>query len=138
MDLVKVFQNQIFTQENLNGILPVILRLTTTAKARYEYYESQLLSLNRGGKNTTILAESEIQLEAVLARWQKKIIALGGSPKGLWMADFDGGDGYFCWKFPESVIGFWHRYEDGFTHRVRIDSTYAHRSRSDQSDTWSI
>ena len=38
MELVKIFQPQIFTQEKLNQILPVIIRLTDAAKGRYEIF----------------------------------------------------------------------------------------------------
>ena len=40
--------------------------------------------------------------------------------KGMWLADFDAGNGYYCWKFPENEIRFWHGYKDGFSGRVEI------------------
>jgi hypothetical protein len=39
----------------------------------------------------------------------------------LWIEDFDAGDGYFCWKFPERQIEFWHHYNDGFSKRIRVE-----------------
>lgn len=68
-------------------------------------------------------ADVEAQIDALVDRWQKKIERLGGRPKGLWLADFDNGDGYWCWKFPETAIGHYHGYQDGFSGRRTIQET---------------
>jgi hypothetical protein len=41
--------------------------------------------------------------------------------KGLWLVDFDSGDGYWCWAYPEADLGHWHSYEGGFGARVPVD-----------------
>lgn len=63
----------------------------------------------------------ETEINTVIDRWQVKIEKLGADPKGLWMADFDNGDGYYCWKFPENEINHWHGYQDGFSGRIVIE-----------------
>gem|GEM_PF-5934521 len=60
------------------------------------------------------------ELNLAIEKWQKKVERLGGEPQGLWIVDFDNGQGYFCWKFPEAKIGFWHGYEDGFSKRIAL------------------
>jgi hypothetical protein len=41
--------------------------------------------------------------------------------KGLWLADFDSGDGYYyCWQLGEEDIEHFHRYEVGFAGRRPI------------------
>jgi len=50
-------------------------------------------------------------------RWMAKMNRLGLVVKGLWLVDFDTGDGYLCWKFPELRIGYFHAYHEGFTQR---------------------
>ena len=72
-------------------------------------------------------SERAIQVEslinALIEQWQSKIERLGAKPKGLWLADFDNGSGYFCWKFPETKIKFFHGYNEGFSGRKSLEET---------------
>lgn len=64
----------------------------------------------------------EKTINDIIEKWQNKLEKLGTVPKGLWLADFDNGEGYFCWKFPETKISFWHGYHDGFSGRRPIEN----------------
>ena len=56
-----------------------------------------------------------------LASGLKAVRNLGVEVKGLWLADFDSGDGYYyCWKLGEDDIEHFHRYETGFAGRRPI------------------
>ena len=44
--------------------------------------------------------------------------------KGLWLVDFDSGDGYWCWAYPEDDLGYWHSYEGGFGARVPLEEAH--------------
>ena len=57
---------------------------------------------------------------ALLETWAEKIRGLGAEVKGPWLVDFDSGAGYYCWKWPEEGLGFFHGYEEGFSGRVRL------------------
>jgi hypothetical protein len=46
--------------------------------------------------------------------------ALGLEVKGLWLVDFDNGSGYYCWRWPEEDLAYFHGYDEGFDGRVRI------------------
>jgi hypothetical protein len=52
--------------------------------------------------------------------WAEAVRAMGLEAKGLWLVDFDNGEGYYCWKYPEQVISHYHGYEDGFAGRIPI------------------
>jgi len=41
--------------------------------------------------------------------------------KGLWLVDFDSGDGYWCWSYPEEDLRHWHSYEGGYGERVTVE-----------------
>ena len=60
------------------------------------------------------------EAEAVLVAWAREMEELGIEVKGPWLADFDSGDGYWCWRWPEETLDYWHGYEDGFAGRIRI------------------
>jgi hypothetical protein len=38
----------------------------------------------------------------------------------LWRVDFDTGEGYLCWRFPELKIGFFREYNENFDERKPV------------------
>jgi len=64
--------------------------------------------------------ELHSSVEAIIEQWAVEIIALGCQIKGLWLVDWDSGDGYYCWKYPEESLSHFHTYDDGFAGRVQI------------------
>ena len=67
-------------------------------------------------------APLEKGLVVLLQEWAASINDLGVDVKGLWLADFDSGDGYYyCWQLGEADIEYFHRYETGFAGRRPIE-----------------
>ena len=60
------------------------------------------------------------EIEAVVSDWARQVIELGLEVKGAWLADFDNGSGYYCWRYPEEDLLYFHSYEEGFSGRMRI------------------
>ncbi len=65
-------------------------------------------------------AKIDVRVRGVVGTWARAMEALGLEVKGLWLVDFDNGEGYYCWKWPEEELAYFHGYEDGFAGRVRI------------------
>jgi hypothetical protein len=60
------------------------------------------------------------ELKVVVDDWAAGIREMGLEAKGLWLVDFDNGEGYYCWRHPEPSLMHFHGYEEGFAGRMKI------------------
>lgn len=111
-------RKRVFTIEEAEQLLPIIFRLTDEAAKEVRYQMNRLKAISNPDSEIAQLIETEIN--QIVQVWQTKIEKLGARPKGMWLADFDNGEGFFCWKFPETKINHWHGYQDGFSARIMI------------------
>ena len=99
---------KIFTFEEARQLLPAVRERTRKAmEALAELEEEGGEARRRAG-------------QGILEVWVRDIEALGIEVKGPWLVDFDSGAGYYCWRWPEEALDFFHGYEEGFAGRVRI------------------
>jgi hypothetical protein len=117
-----------FALNDAQAVIPLIYKIT------YESQSELRILLNKKkalGNSSDIETEEKLELcdkeiEQIVYRWEQKILRLGALPKGLWIADFDKGDGFFCWKYPEIKITHWHGYTEGFSSRKEVTSENSH------------
>lgn len=118
-NVVEINRKKTFTLADARLLLPLIFRMTEDASREVKAHLNRIEAFSdKAHPNVAII---EQQINFAIDRWQVKIQKLGAHPKGLWMADFDNGEGYFCWKFPEIEINHWHGYQDGFSGRILIE-----------------
>ncbi len=120
IDAVGINRRSVFNLSEARAVLPVVSRLTKQYSERVQNLIKEIESLKAESPRADVL---ESEAGRLIQEWQSKIQKLGGLPKGMWIVDFDSGDGYFCWKFPEKSIQYWHHYRDGFTKRVVLPET---------------
>ncbi len=113
-----IYGKKTFTYEEAGQLLPIIYRLTEEASREVRKFTKHIEALPN--KKSDRAREIEANINCLVEKWQFKLEKLGVIPKGLWLADFDNGEGYFCWKYPEIKISFWHGYHDGFSGRKPI------------------
>jgi hypothetical protein len=116
--IIEINRQSVFSLEEAQELLGVIFRITKTYSEKVEGLIGRLDTLPPG--SDALASSLETQVNGLISEWQTKVQKLGALPKGLWIADFDSGDGYYCWKYPERKIEFWHKYTDGFSKRVRV------------------
>jgi hypothetical protein len=107
----------IFSLAEARALLPQVKHLTADAVRRAETLAGQLQGLPEDNPEHVSLSES---LRDVVAGWAEEVRALGLEAKGLWLVDFDNGEGYYCWSYPEPSITHYHGYGDGFAGRISI------------------
>ncbi|MFL6648635.1 MAG: DUF2203 domain-containing protein [Sulfurifustaceae bacterium] len=121
---------RVFTLTEAEALFPLVRRITQQAHQELEPVRRALEAMV---PTNPMIQQVERQYEAIVKRWVGKMERLGLVVKGLWLVDFDTGDGYLCWKFPELRIGYYHGYHEGYTGRVplkqvveELDPDWAH------------
>ena len=99
-------EKKIFTLDAAREALPRVREITSEAASRYA-------QLSEGG-------ETEEERQTIVRDWVRQVSSIGAEIKGLWLVDFDNGSGYYCWRYPETSLMFYHSYEEGFGGRMRI------------------
>lgn len=109
--------SRVFTYQQALDSLPEVRRVTREAVERVEALSHRIRSRDELERK---LPEIEAATNSIFEDWQRRISALGCYAKGMWLVDWDSGDGYYCWRYPESTIGYHHGYVEGFDGRVPI------------------
>jgi hypothetical protein len=107
----------IFSLAQARALLPQVKLLTADAVIRAEAISAELQRLSEADPAHAQLTAT---LQEIVDNWAEAVRALGLEAKGLWLVDFDNGEGYYCWRYPEAAISHYHGYEDGFAGRMPI------------------
>ncbi len=117
-ELTPIKGQRTFSIQEAQETLSVIYHITQKYSDDVEFMTRQLESFEKQNKKAANDLEKKINRK--IDEWQTKIERLGAIPRGLWLADFDSGEGYFCWMYPEKTIEHWHGYADGFSQRTQL------------------
>lgn len=107
-----------FSYEEALAIFPVVRDLTADAALQVAAVSRELEGLESGSDRREDLETSQ---QEIVEQWTREIEAFGLEVKGLWLVDWDCGDGYYCWRHPEPSLAHFHGYDEGFAHRVPIN-----------------
>jgi len=108
---------RIFSLDEARAMLPEVKSLTADAVRRVEDLAARL---QKTADSDASRASIETHIEAAIREWSLVIERLGLEPKGLWLVDFDNGQGYYCWCHPEDTVSHFHDYDGGFRGRMKI------------------
>lgn len=99
---------KVFSYAEARALVPEVRRLT---EAAYRTLAEAGLDPEQPDRD---------QAREVLGRWAAAMQQRGLSVKGPWLVDFDNGAGYYCWRYPESGLLYWHSYTAGVAGRLPI------------------
>ena len=99
------------------ALLPEVRRRTQQA---VEEVDALVPQRDARAEGTPERVEAEQRIQRAVSRWIRAMEALGVEVKGAWLVDFDNGRGYYCWRWPEERLEYFHGYDEGFDGRVRI------------------
>ncbi len=103
--------------ESANEVLPLVRKFTEEAVKETDALSVKIQYLAKGTPPFKALCK---QYDEILMRWAERIHRLGAQAKGLWLVDFDTGEGYLCWSYPEERVEHFHGYDGGFKTRTKI------------------
>ena len=107
----------IFSLQQARELLPHVKHVTADAVRRAETLAAQLSGMAEDDPEHVALSAA---LRDVVNGWAEQLTSIGVEAKGLWLVDFDNGDGYYCWCYPEETIAHYHTYDAGFAGRMKI------------------
>jgi hypothetical protein len=109
----------VFSLEEAKRLMPRVRQLTDPVYMLASSLAEALQTAEE--KNDEVTAEPlRERLQQLVESWTEAMQEMGGEVKGLWLVDFDSGDGYWCWAYPETELDHWHTYEAGFRGRMLI------------------
>ncbi|BDU68811.1 hypothetical protein GETHOR_09120 [Geothrix oryzae] len=111
---------RIFTLDEARALMPQV-KATTEPVYTLAASLAEELSQAEDAKDEARSEALRERLQVLVQSWQQSMQDLEAEVKGLWLVDFDSGDGYWCWAYPEEALDHWHSYEGGFRSRVPVD-----------------
>ena len=114
----KALGRRIFTYDEALSTFPLVRDLTAAAVRQIEALASGLSSSEELEAKRGDLEEAQ---ERIVHAWAREVAAIGCEVKGVWLVDWDSGDGYYCWRFPEPSISHFHTYDEGFAGRIPLN-----------------
>lgn len=117
-NVVQLRGSRVFAIAEAQQIISIIRHFTREYASKVEQLIQRIdLVLAHDGKRAE---ELEAEANELFNEWRDKVVKLGGITKGMWMVDLDNGTGYFCWRYPEAKIEYYHGYKDGFSGRKKL------------------
>ena len=115
---------RIFSLAEAQSLLPVVRKVTRRAVGDFDPVRGRYRNLLDCDPRKPQLA---LQYEKIVRLWMTKMARFGLVARGLWAVDFDTGDGYLSWKYPELRLAFFVDSEDPNLTRRSLSEVLAER-----------
>lgn len=102
---------KIFSLNEAREMLPWLREATREAERRIRRIQLEVQNAK----------DSRDKTRAIIHHWAETVLKLGALPKQPFTVDFNSGDDYFCWEYPEKDIFYRHGYNSGYAGRERIE-----------------
>ncbi|TGL87899.1 DUF2203 family protein [Leptospira congkakensis] len=109
---------KIWSLTEAREVLPLVRDIT-----REYYLKASVLADEVRNKllPENVLEAKEEEIGEIVKHWTNEILAMQIDVKGLWLVDFDNGNGFYCWTWGEEDVLYEHGYFEGFRSRKLIE-----------------
>ncbi|HPM41500.1 MAG TPA: DUF2203 family protein [bacterium] len=104
-DVIPIHSRRTFTREDAERLLPVVRRITESAAARARSLNDELSFVPR---EEALHERLKGEIDLTVRRWAIKVSQLGCAPRGVWLVDFDSGNGWFSWRLGDEDLSHFH------------------------------
>ncbi len=119
-NVVHLHNNRPLALAEARQLIPLIYRITE----RWHKEAQRLAHQFETAQDQMSRDIAEEQLQQAIMTWSDQIRSVGGAAKGPWLVDFDNGRGfYWCWRYPERELAYFHSHEAGFSGRQPIQGS---------------
>ena len=115
---------RIFSLAEAQSLLPVVRKVTRRAIGDFDPVRERYRNLLDCDPRKPQLA---LQYEKIVRLWITKVARFGVVARDLWVVDFNTGDGYLSWKYPELRLAFFVDFGDANLTRRRLSEVLAER-----------
>ena len=107
-EVIPIHSRRTFTQEEALDLLPIVRRITEKVASDVAGLQEQIRFVPH---SEPLYQRIYSQIELSFRRWAIKISKLGCEPRGIWLVDFDAGNGWFTWRLGDAGLAFFHSHE---------------------------
>ena len=107
-EVIPIHSRRTFSKEEAESLLPVIKRITEQVAGEIRDLQEQIRYVPH---TEPLYQRLYSKIELSVRRWAIKISKLGCEPRGVWLVDFDAGDGWFTWRLGDEGLAFFHSHE---------------------------
>lgn len=105
--VIPIHSRRTFTKEEAESLLPIIRRITDRAAEDAKEIHEQLKFVPG---DEPLHKRLHMEMDRIIRRWAIKVSQLGCEPRGIWLVDFDAGDGCFSWRIGDESLSYFHPY----------------------------
>ena len=109
--------SKLFNLDEAQEHFPLVQTITSKHQIQLAPIQSRLnLMLSNDPRRAAI----EVEYEKVVSMWMHKIQQLGATVQGLWVVEFNVGEGYLCWRYPELSLNYIRLKGQIFSSRIKL------------------
>lgn len=106
--IIPIHSRRTFSLPEAEQLLPIVRRITEKVARDVADLQEQIRFVPQSEALYQRLYE---RMELAVRRWSIKMTQLGCEPRGIWLVDFNSGDGWFSWRLGDEGLAFFHSHD---------------------------